>query len=224
LSASKVHQDFAHKILTFIASNDNFLISSHMNSDGDAIASALAVHMLLTKLNKKSVLVFHDQKIDNRFDYLAEYKNIISYKKDLDLSEHLTDGKIENAIILDVPGYGRLGDVAEILPGKDHLIKIDHHPCEDVMGIIDWVDVDASSTTVLVHEVIEASGQTIDLSLADAIFTGIVYDTGRVFFLKKKPTQLYFFYKIFFMIPGVFLFPTLPHAIYMFALKWLILV
>lgn len=162
-----------------------------MNSDGDAIASALAIRMLLTKLNKKSVLIFHDQKIDKRFDYLAEYENIISYKKDLNLTEHLTEGKIENAIILDVPGYGRLGDVAEILPGKDHLIKIDHHPCEDVMGIIDWVDVDASSTTVMVHEVVEASGISIDLSMAEAIFSGIVYDTGRFSFSNTTARDLY---------------------------------
>lgn len=191
MHVSKIHQDFTHKILQFIKSNDNFLISSHMNSDGDAIASAIAIRMLLTKLNKQSVLVFHDQKIDNRFDYLAEYKNIVSYKKDLDLTEYLSQGIIENAIILDVPGYGRLGDVADILPNKDHLIKIDHHPCEDVMGIIDWVDVDVSSTTVMVHEVIEASGQLVDLPMAEAIFTGIVYDTGRFSFSNTTARDLY---------------------------------
>ncbi|MBN1407585.1 MAG: bifunctional oligoribonuclease/PAP phosphatase NrnA [Calditrichaceae bacterium] len=189
--ASKIHQEFANKILQFIASNDNFLISSHMNSDGDAIASALAIHMLLTCLNKKSALIFHDQKIDKRFDYLNGFKNIIPYKKELDLSEHLPKGKIENAIILDVPGYGRLGDVAEILPPKDHLIKIDHHPLEDEMGIIDWVDVDASSSTVMVHEIIEAAGITIDLPMAEAIFSGIVYDTGRFSFSNTTARDLY---------------------------------
>ncbi|MEJ2542484.1 MAG: bifunctional oligoribonuclease/PAP phosphatase NrnA [Calditrichaceae bacterium] len=189
--ASKTHQEFARKILNFIRSNDNFLISSHMNSDGDAIASAIAIRLLLKKLNKKSVLIFHDQKIDKRFDYLAEYRNIMPYKKDLNLAEHLSQGKIENAIILDVPGYGRLGDVAEILPDKDHIIKIDHHPCEDIMGIIDWVDVDVSSTTVMVHEVVEVSEQTIDLPMAEAIFTGIVYDTGRFSFSNTTARDLY---------------------------------
>lgn len=189
--ASKTHQEFARKILEFIKSNDNFLISSHMNSDGDAIASAIAIRLLLNKLNKKSVLIFHDQKIDKRFDYLAEYENIIPYKKHLSLDEHLSEGVIENAIILDVPGYGRLGDVADILPNKEHIIKIDHHPCEDIMGIIDWVDMDASSTTVLVHEVVEVSEQTIDLPMAEAIFTGIVYDTGRFSFSNTTARDLY---------------------------------
>ena len=189
--ASKKHKEYAEKILRFIESNDNFIISSHMNSDGDAIASAIAIRMLLSKLGKNSVLVFHDQKMDQRFNYLAEFDNIVSYKNNLNLDQHLSQGKIENAIILDVPGFGRLGDVADILPGKDHIIKIDHHPYEDVMGIIDWVDEGASSTTVLVHEVVEASGQIIDLAMAEAIFTGIVYDTGRFSFSNTTARDLY---------------------------------
>lgn len=189
--ASKLHQDFARKILRFIESNDNFLISSHMNSDGDAIASALAIRLLLSELGKKSVLVFHDKKLDQRFNYLAEFNNILSYKENLNLAQHLSQGKIENAIILDVPGYDRLGDVAEILPAKNHIIKIDHHPSEDIMGIIDWVDEGASSTTVMIYEVVEVSKQHIDLAMAEAIFTGIVYDTGRFSFSNTTARDLY---------------------------------
>ena len=59
------------------------------------------------------------------------------------------------------------------------------------MGIIDWVDEGASSTTVLVHEVVEASGQIIDLTMAEAIFTGIVYDTGRFSFSNTTARDLY---------------------------------
>ena len=189
--ATKLHQDFARKILKFIELNDNFLISGHMNSDGDAIASALAVRLLLSKLGKKSALVFHDQQLDQRFNYLAEFNNILSYKKNLDLAQYISRGKIENAIVLDVPGYNRLGDVAAILPVKDHIIKIDHHPCEDIMGIIDWVDEGASSTTVMVYEVVEVAKQSIDLAMAEAIFTGIVYDTGRFSFSNTTARDLY---------------------------------
>ena len=92
---------------------------------------------------------------------------------------------------MDVPSYSRLGDVATMLPDKEHIIKIDHHPFEDTMGLIDWVDEKASSTTVMVHEVVEISGQTIDKKMADAIFTGIVYDTGRFSFSNTTARDLY---------------------------------
>ncbi len=162
-----------------------------MNSDGDAIAAALAIRLLLAELGKKSVLVFHDQKLDQRFNYLAGFNHILSYKKNLNLAQYLSKGKIENAIILDVPGYDRLGDVAELLPAQDHIIKIDHHPCEDIMGIIDWVDEGASSTTVMVYEIMEVSKQNIDLAMAEAIFSGIVYDTGRFSFSNTTARDLY---------------------------------
>jgi len=191
LHASKEHRQTAEKIYHFIKENDNFLISAHLNSDGDAIASALAIRILLNKLDKRSALVFHDQKLDQRFNYLSGFKDILSFKENLDLSEHLDNGQVENAIIVDVPGYGRLGDVSDLLPDKEHIIKIDHHPCEDVMGIIDWVDVNASSSTVMVYEVIEASGISLDKSVAEAVFTGIVYDTGRFSFSNTTARDLY---------------------------------
>ena len=181
----------ADRIIQFIEVNDNFLISSHINSDGDAIASAVTMQMLLNKLGKKSVLVFNDQKLDNRFNYLAGFENILSYKENIDLSAHFSDGKIENAVILDVPSYGRLGDVTSMLPEKENIIKIDHHPFENAMGMIDWVDENVSSTTVLVHEVVEASGLPIDNKMAEAIFTGIVYDIGRFSFSNTTARDLY---------------------------------
>ena len=174
----KQHITYARKINEFIEAGDNFILSGHMNADGDAIASAIAMRLLIEKLGKKATLVFHDRKFDQRFNYLKDFDQIISCQ-DKDKIGQLT---IENAIILDAPGYGRLGDVSDYLPSKENVIKIDHHPIEDIMGIIDWVDMDASSTTVLVYEVIECAGISIDSELATAVFTGIVYDTGRFSF------------------------------------------
>ena len=189
--ASKLHRQQAESILRFIHANDNFLISAHVNADGDAIAASLTIRMLLNKLGKQSVLIFHDQTLDSRFNYLEEFRSILPFSNQPDLTQYLSRGGIENAFILDVPGFSRLGDVSKLLPGKDHIVKIDHHPSEDEMGIIDWVDEEASSSTVLVHEVVEVSGVTIDKAMAEAIFTGIVYDTGRFSFSNTTSRDLY---------------------------------
>ena len=46
-------------ILEFINQNDNFLLTAHVNADGDAIASVLAASLLLDKLKKEyDYLVF----------------------------------------------------------------------------------------------------------------------------------------------------------------------
>ena len=50
LSASS--KAMIRKILDFIRKHDNFLISGHVRSDGDALGSQLAFHHLLRKLRK----------------------------------------------------------------------------------------------------------------------------------------------------------------------------
>lgn len=179
-------QDFAQKILQFILKNDNYLLSAHINADGDAIASMIAVHLLLKKLGKHSMMVLHDQKKDGRLDYLKDFDKIVHFAND-GISNYTMDGNpVCNAIVLDVPGYDRLGDVQKILPAKNHVIKIDHHPSEDQMGDLEWIDEHSSSTAAMVYEIVERSEIPVDRFLAEAIFTGIVYDTGRFSFSNTR--------------------------------------
>lgn len=188
---SQSTQTIAKKILEFIKQHDHFLLSAHINSDGDAIASMIAMRLLLLRLNKHSIMVLQDQKIDPKFDYLKDFDLIHSYDESRDFGALLPSGRIEAAIILDVPGYGRLGEVRKLLPAKDAVVKIDHHPVEDVMGVIDWADEQASSTTAMIYEILEVGGIEPDVELAKALFTGIVYDTGRFSFSNTRARDFY---------------------------------
>ncbi|MGD9897589.1 MAG: bifunctional oligoribonuclease/PAP phosphatase NrnA [Calditrichaceae bacterium] len=191
MSAKKLPSKYPEKIYEFIVSHNNFLLSAHMNADGDAIASVVAVSLLLDSLKKDYIMVFHDQKVDIKYQYLKNSDRIMRYSEDVDFGKYLPSGKIESAIILDVPSYKRLGDVSALLPDKSNIIKIDHHPVEDVMGEIDWIDESASSTTAMFYEVLDISKTDIDIELAKAIFTGIVYDTGRFSFSNTSSRDLY---------------------------------
>ncbi len=179
------YREAIERLYHFIVTHDHFLLSGHINADGDAIAAVIAVHLFLKKLGKSSVMIFTDEHLDQRFDFLKSFKDIKSFK-------HLTHfPKIESAIILDVPGYGRLGAVKELLPPKEHVARIDHHPQEDVMGAVEWVDEKASSTTAMVYEVIKRFDVEIDPDLATALFTGVVYDTGRFSFSNTTARDFY---------------------------------
>ena len=179
------YREAIEKLYHFIVTHDYFLLSGHINADGDAIAAVIAVHLFLEKLGKSSVMIFTDEHLDQRFDFLKSFKDIKSFK-------HLTHPpKIESAIILDVPGYGRLGAVKELLPSREHVARIDHHPQEDAMGAVEWVDEKASSTTAMVYEVIKRFDVEIDPDLATALFTGVVYDTGRFSFSNTTARDFY---------------------------------
>ncbi|HGY54617.1 MAG TPA: bifunctional oligoribonuclease/PAP phosphatase NrnA [Caldithrix abyssi] len=180
------HIKYARKILNFIEKHDHFMLSGHINADGDAIAAVLAMQMFLEKMGKTAYAIFSDKKLDHRFDYLRNFNRIVNYDP-----EKGFDKKIESAIILDVPGYKRLGNVARLLPPAQRVVKVDHHPCEDVLGHIDWVDEEASSTTAMIFEILDQSAMEIDLDLAKAVFTGIVYDTGRFSFSNTTARDYY---------------------------------
>ncbi len=169
-------------IVAFLKSHNQFMISGHIHADGDAYAAMIAMHLLAEALGKQSVMVLDDQKLDPRFDYLKHFNSIVSFKENMDLSPWLSGGKAQAAIILDVPGYKRLGGPEKWLPAAEHVLKIDHHPVEDEMGGIDWVDTKSSSTTAMVYDVYKKAGITIDLEMAKALYTGILYDTGRFSF------------------------------------------
>ena len=177
------YQKTAKKILTFLRRRNQYLVSAHLNADGDAIASVIAIGLLLDKLGKKYYMVLHDAQIDSRFNYLKNFDNIYSY----DTSHHFP---IESAIILDVPGISRLGKVAKLLPDQSGIIKIDHHPAEDDFAVLNLTDVKASSATQLVYELIEEANIKVDKPLAEAIYTGIVYDTGRFSFSNTTARDL----------------------------------
>jgi len=170
-------------ILEFIDQNDNFLLTAHINADGDAIASVLAASLFLDKLNKEYKIILHDQSIDPKYNYIKNWEKIESFNESL--KENL-NGKIKAALIFDSPGNRRIGDVYELLSNGTPCLKIDHHPSEDDYGEHDWVDTGASSVSAMIYELIDQSAVKIDKELAEAIYTGIIFDTGRLSFSNTR--------------------------------------
>ncbi len=175
-------------ILSFIENNDDFLLTAHVNADGDAIASILAFSGFLDQLQKTYSIILHDQKIEEKYSYLKNWDKIESFSESL-----ITRYKniIKTAIIFDAPGDKRIGDVVNILSPEIETIKIDHHPAETDYSPLDWVDTSASSVASMVYEIINSSDVDIDINMAEALYTGIIYDTGRLSFSNTSAKDLY---------------------------------
>jgi len=160
-------------IIEFITREDHFLITCHLNADGDAYASVLAVAQMLKKMGKQYYIVVPDQQVEHRYGFLPFFDEIKPYADDLDL------GPINAAIICDAPGVRRIGDVEKLLPPVDKRLKIDHHPEENGLAKFNYVDTSASSASKLVYHILVEMGIDLDQQLAATIYTGTSYDTGR---------------------------------------------
>ncbi len=169
----------AHAILEFIQTHDHFLITAHMNADGDAYASCLAMAYYLNQQGKIFRIVLNDERQEDKYQFLWGWQFIEQYsEKD--------SYQFDAAIVLDVPSLKRIGKPAQLLPAREHCVKIDHHPYEDDFAALQLVDVHASSTSQLVYEVLSRSDMEWNLEIATLIFTGIMYDTGRFSFSNTR--------------------------------------
>jgi len=167
------------KILNFIDRTDNFLITSHQNADGDAFASVLAMAFLLEYWKKSYQIIIHDETVDQKYQFLWGIEKIKTFVQEFTV-------KFDAAIVLDVPSIERIGKPAVLLPGKDKCVKIDHHPIEEEFADFSIVDTAASSTSQIIFDLIEETSIPLSSALAQIIFTGIMYDTGRFSFSNTR--------------------------------------
>src|SRR5699024_10628311 len=103
--------------------------------------------------------------------------------------QEVSDQAYQNAlvIVVDTANTPRVDDT-RYTKGK-MMIKIDHHPNDDDFGDLTWVVPEASSTSELIFDLVDASNGKLQL-LKDAarmLYAGIVGDTGRFMYDATTP-------------------------------------
>lgn len=153
------------KIFKNIKSHDEIVIARHIGPDPDAIASTTALKESI-KATFKNKKVYAVGKGISRFKYFGELDKV-------------DEDKLQNPllIVLDVPNISRI-DGIDFKKYKD-IIKIDHHPFEDKMSNIEWIDDKASSVCQMITELIFDTNLKLPKKTAENLFMGIVSDSER---------------------------------------------
>ena len=168
------------RILAFIRRHDNFLVSGHVRSDGDALGSQLAFHHMLKRLGKKSHVVC-DRGVLPDYAYLPGSAEVGGAPSDL-------KPPYGAVVTFDSGAWGRLERIAAAIDRKaTTVVNIDHHASNERFGDLNWVDPSFSSSGEMAWELVKASGVKVDRSIALNIYTAIVTDTGRFAFSNTTP-------------------------------------
>lgn len=79
--------------------------------------------------------------------------------------------------MLDVPNFIRVDGIEDL--EYQAILKIDHHPAEDIHGTVDWTDEAKSSTCEMITELILDTKLMMDNKIAENLYLGIVFDSDR---------------------------------------------
>lgn len=156
-----------------------FTVISHVNPDGDAIGSSLALSQFLRKMGHQvEVMVPND--FPGFLSWLPGASEILIYDKDQERCDKVLEDS-DLLWILDFNHASRSGLIKKTLERlKTNKILIDHHRDTDMSCFLCALsDTEVSSTSELVAETILHFGeQFIDESIATNLLVGIVTDTG----------------------------------------------
>jgi len=158
------------KIKKLITEGQDFLVTTHIDPDGDAIGSAFAFAFALESLGKKVTVYLNDQ-VPYRYEFLPGprvHHNTIP------------SGSYDAVFVLDCGSLFRIGDGHENIAPVKHLVNIDHHDTNDRFGTINLVDNTASSTGEIVYRLLKYLKVNIDKNMAVNIYTAVFTDTGSL--------------------------------------------
>lgn len=159
------------KLIEKIKKSDSFLITSHVNLEGDALGSELAFMRLVKKLGKRAVIVNEDDTPD-AYKFLPGVEAIKKFR-------HNQPGiGFDCLVVLDCSSLKRCGEVHLLNTKGKQVINIDHHVSNEFFGDYNWVDPKASCASEVVYQLYKKMNVPIGKDEALCMYVGIVTDTG----------------------------------------------
>ncbi len=168
-------------ILQVFDEHQCFALSTHVNPDGDALGSELALYSFLKDLGKQ-VKIFNTDTAPKNYRFLPFYDAILPAKA-------LQNDFPEVLVVLDAGVLKRIGESLShsLIPTKA-TVNIDHHTAADHFGDYNLVETDASSTSEIIYRLIRHHGTPIGKKRALCLYTGIMFDTGCFRYSNSTPT------------------------------------
>ncbi|MEV3550756.1 bifunctional oligoribonuclease/PAP phosphatase NrnA [Paenibacillus larvae] len=155
----------------FIEERDDFLVVSHVQPDGDAAASTLAVGWLLRRLGKQVTLI-NEGSLPVKFSDLVHFADVLNY------SNQCPNRTYQSIITVDCADFPRIGEVASLFAPSPDLLNIDHHPTNDYFGTCQLIKPDAASTTQILTDLMGRFPFPLEVKCAECLYTGLLTDTG----------------------------------------------
>ncbi len=156
-------------VLDGLKGGQKFVITTHLQPDGDAVGSALGLSLGLESAGKEVTLVAADP-LPPRYAFLKRFR---PWFKPDDVS-----GFYDAAIFVDCTDPERAGGGKGISELARMVINIDHHVSNSGFGDVKYVDAKVSAVGEQVFYLLKELGVQVDPVVATCLYTAISTDTG----------------------------------------------
>lgn len=174
------------KLITLIKDNNSFIISGHINPEGDSIGSSLALALGLRKLGKKYISVLSRDPVPENLRFLPGSKTVI---------QSPPKQKFDVFFMVDcnVPERTGFKDI-----NAEKTAIIDHHVLPSNTGKSEFykslsvclIDPQAAATGVLIYKILTALNVPLDKKIATNLYASILVDTGGFRYSNASPESL----------------------------------
>jgi bifunctional oligoribonuclease and PAP phosphatase NrnA len=156
------------KIKAVVDAGRRFLLTSHIDPDGDAVGSVFALYWALKSAGKDATVYLKD-KIPYSYEFLPGPP---------DLRHDLPEEEYDAVFVIDCGNLHRAGEGYEKLLRMGRIINIDHHTTSETFGSINLIEPDASSTGEILYRLFAESAIPVNYEMAVNLYTSISTDTG----------------------------------------------
>jgi len=171
---------YTKQLSNLFSTSENILLICHINPDGDAVGSQLALYHYLTSSGKK-VEMLSPNYLQEFLKWMDGSERINIFIKDRAACRSIISAS-DLIVFLDFNQSNRMGEAEQyVLASKATKVLIYHHIGPAPIADIIISDTTVCATSELVHRIVtELNGvQFLNKSYAEALYVGIITDTGN---------------------------------------------
>ena len=145
------------------------ILTTHINPDGDALGSMVALFLFLRQRGTR-VQMWLDDDLPGMYAFLPELDKIVRPPAACVQGELI--------VVLDAGDPGRTGGAWTHFRGRS--LNIDHHLSNSDFADTSVIDETVAATGILILRLIEEAGGRIDREMATCLYTAIATDCGFI--------------------------------------------
>ncbi len=154
-------------------------VVGHVGPDGDALGSMLALAGAARAAGKEAFATFGEPFVIPHQLLFLDAETLVPVGE--------VPTPLDVLVVVDCGDLDRLGSAGSLVAAAHRVLVIDHHRTNDGFGDVGWIEPDAGATAEMVHRLLVHLDWPINGPVAEALYTGIVTDTGRFQYSSTSP-------------------------------------